>query len=603
MHVYLPPPYPEELVFSVFARHTRNTGSPTANLIRAAFGSYRHVGVGLCGNLEQLAAATSRVWGLSAESILDRHTNFPVYSGYMSEDVASQIKGQIVMGDISSPVVKMGLNSSGIVRNKYLRICPECCREDVFLYGETFWHRAHQLDGILVCHKHRLWLQATPYHLRIAPRASFPDATVAWESGNFSEACELPSSPAIHHSEIANALLESVDFRTCNFRAKNYQHRLMRRGFMTSSFRVDSRRVVDALMGRLGPSLIDEIGISAIPSGGGGFVRRVLSRSNSNFHYVYHIVLEEFLANTAEVPYPSVGFGPWRCPNPYCNQPEPRHIGKVTVSTVRTGQAARGICLCGFKFTFRDVVDGLPKVHSVKHYGSTWAGPVKKLRNDGYSLNKISKTLRISIDTVRDLLDRDQLPLVRNPDRLQSMRDEWVSLRDSLPGRSILKAMNANRGLYNRLRRADPDWMNAECSTDRAPRNQGQRPVDHNARDRSWSVQIEEAAKYVADLNPGGRLTATRILRAAGMSPRTVGSLTRSKNYPLCQEVLNRWIESKHDHWSRKLRAAVDELGGPSDSLKRWMVLRAAGIKLTGMEKGCRLEVERLLDDILQGRV
>lgn len=33
-------------------------------------------------------------------------------------------------------------------------VCPDCLKEDILLYGESYLHRAHQLSGVCKCHKH-----------------------------------------------------------------------------------------------------------------------------------------------------------------------------------------------------------------------------------------------------------------------------------------------------------------------------------------------------------------------------------------------------------------------------------------------------------------
>ena len=37
---------------------------------------------------------------------------------------------------------------------QYLRYCPECVRNDIRKYGETYWHRLVQLPGVQYCPEH-----------------------------------------------------------------------------------------------------------------------------------------------------------------------------------------------------------------------------------------------------------------------------------------------------------------------------------------------------------------------------------------------------------------------------------------------------------------
>ena len=43
--------------------------------------------------------------------------------------------------------------------SRFIRYCPECAKEDREKYGETYWHREHQIQKIRVCPKHRCFLE------------------------------------------------------------------------------------------------------------------------------------------------------------------------------------------------------------------------------------------------------------------------------------------------------------------------------------------------------------------------------------------------------------------------------------------------------------
>lgn len=42
--------------------------------------------------------------------------------------------------------------------NEFLRYCPCCVQEDRRKYGETYWHRTHQIDHLTICSKHECYL-------------------------------------------------------------------------------------------------------------------------------------------------------------------------------------------------------------------------------------------------------------------------------------------------------------------------------------------------------------------------------------------------------------------------------------------------------------
>ena len=54
---------------------------------------------------------------------------------------------------------------------RYLRFCSLCAKEDREKYGETYWHREHQIPRIRVCPRHRLYLgnSTIPIHSKTTP--------------------------------------------------------------------------------------------------------------------------------------------------------------------------------------------------------------------------------------------------------------------------------------------------------------------------------------------------------------------------------------------------------------------------------------------------
>src|SRR5205085_11862301 len=52
----------------------------------------------------------------------------------------------------------------GIIAGRYrrlerLRFCPSCVIEDRDKYGETYWHRLHQISGVEICPRHDIPLE------------------------------------------------------------------------------------------------------------------------------------------------------------------------------------------------------------------------------------------------------------------------------------------------------------------------------------------------------------------------------------------------------------------------------------------------------------
>lgn len=59
---------------------------------------------------------------------------------------------------------------------RFLRYCPMCAKEDREKYGETYWHRIHQIEGIQICRKHGCYLCESKISMDRQKKAGFWDA-------------------------------------------------------------------------------------------------------------------------------------------------------------------------------------------------------------------------------------------------------------------------------------------------------------------------------------------------------------------------------------------------------------------------------------------
>lgn len=151
-----PEPYPDELVYSVLARYAVYTG----------YTVYRSVAEDLFKNrlerpsVEFLNGLTDDAFSrLTAKrcitDMIHKHTMFDYYARF-----APTVKRQALMqvlseGDIKSFANRVSMRTLGV---HYIRYCPICAQEDRERYGETYWHRKHQMPEITICPLHHCQL-------------------------------------------------------------------------------------------------------------------------------------------------------------------------------------------------------------------------------------------------------------------------------------------------------------------------------------------------------------------------------------------------------------------------------------------------------------
>lgn len=91
------------------------------------------------------------------EEIVENHTMFPYYGRFLNQDRRERAFNSLVsMGGNYRYLLAIPKSKDGTGR--YLRYCPLCVIDDREQYGETYWHRHHQITGVNICPKHKCYL-------------------------------------------------------------------------------------------------------------------------------------------------------------------------------------------------------------------------------------------------------------------------------------------------------------------------------------------------------------------------------------------------------------------------------------------------------------
>lgn len=157
MIAYFPAPYPDELLYSQLARYY--VGSGYTAYAFAAEDLYQLKTVRL--DIEFLNTFTSDALQAitrdrTMEEVVLKGTMFPYYGRFLPKERKQRA---------FQALVSMKGNYYGLLpipnkknEDRYLRYCPLCSAEDRTNYGETFWHRTHQMTGLNICPDHKCYL-------------------------------------------------------------------------------------------------------------------------------------------------------------------------------------------------------------------------------------------------------------------------------------------------------------------------------------------------------------------------------------------------------------------------------------------------------------
>ncbi|NHN31618.1 TnsD family Tn7-like transposition protein [Paenibacillus agricola] len=154
--------YPDEILYSGIARyHQRTAGKSFKDTVQDLFdGTLVCATVDLPSHLGKLSDKLAG--GLDTETLINHHTLLPYYRPFLKQERYSLARSIMEVGACWGEVhAVIGLLASGVKNPSYLKFCSECYQEDDRIYGEPYWHRVHQLPGLLVCPHHHVFLTAS----------------------------------------------------------------------------------------------------------------------------------------------------------------------------------------------------------------------------------------------------------------------------------------------------------------------------------------------------------------------------------------------------------------------------------------------------------
>lgn len=158
MIAFFPEPYPDELAYSWFSRyHVRSghtTFSATAEDLFREHGKRPSIEF-IIPLTDSTKKAIERY--MPYDQFLEKHTMFPYYARFIPLERRLSAWALLLEGDRRFGDALYITKNKGAQRT-HLRYCPICAQADRGQYGETYWHRKHQLPWVSICpfHKCRL---------------------------------------------------------------------------------------------------------------------------------------------------------------------------------------------------------------------------------------------------------------------------------------------------------------------------------------------------------------------------------------------------------------------------------------------------------------
>jgi len=317
---YIPKPYPDELLYSVVARlgvHLRLNGN---NLIGILFGPSRKAIVDLPMSIDNFAKTTSPLWKLSSDQIIDRYTLLPIYSYFISENRSMFVRETMKSNNKTYSGFANLTYSSGLNRPKFLRFCPQCLASDMETYGESYWRRAHQIPGILLCSRHSSPLIESEALYRPHQRSKFVDASENLKLQQHESTINTTkwSDTLVDIAKYCFDLLQNEpNVLKFDISGDAYRQGGFNLGFYKDKNKLNINELEDAFVNFYGEATLAAMGVSIVKNGKSNWLQRIFRKHTNMFQPIQHVLVHLFLEDAGEKSHfvtPPFGSGPWKFP-------------------------------------------------------------------------------------------------------------------------------------------------------------------------------------------------------------------------------------------------------------------------------------------------
>ena len=602
--------YDDELLMSGCARYYDRQGY--ASPLDAAFDLFGREAIAAIANLPRgigsLADQLPKGYPASVGDLLQKHTAFPYYAPFLPPqhvqalsdvmlDTTHSERGGSRLGRMSGRLYAL---------SRVLRYCPACVSDDrTQTHGrECYWHRLHQLPGVLVCAKHQAWLEESS-----VPSWGTAETWVSAErAGLMTEPRSTVEHPWRERLEMITTesacLLSTPQLAPPNDRlTSNTQALLSSRGYISLLGVVCGTSLLKVVIEFFSPALLAMLGWQVnnppergrrIPQTTGNGIRVQLSQLGSRdetstgkntlplLTILVSCCLGTSISKLLQEPSPSSYFNgypitlaprQWPCVNPMCIHYQVPTDAVVCLQAVSSRTRAhvtwRLKCSCGCRWTITRWLDavrqGQERLTIIDH-GKRWDDELRRVwLDESQTFEMITERLHMKPVLIRSKARNMNLPArygmlsdVTFSERRSAQRRKWEMYVRSHPTVKVDDFGRGERALYCWLMKNDRPWFQSQF-----PR----RPSESVAAQRRKKRQ--NAPEILADsMSMDG--ISTDMTRRRKVQSTPLGIFNDEELARQVRATSQRLIESGHPyqiHW-QTLRKHIPQLPVQRGSLK-----------------------------------
>ncbi|MDJ0632624.1 MAG: TnsD family transposase [Xenococcaceae cyanobacterium MO_188.B29] len=605
---FFPTLYPGELLYSGIARYQIRSGnlSPKSN-IEELFNSRTITATAdlPCG-LDNLVQNLPSYSSITVESLIQNHTLYPFYAPFLPPKRAREIKESMKSARGGNIHTLAGIMASSIYTPQYFRFCPDCLQQDLNKYGETYWYRLHQIQGVIFCPVHKIPLHNSQIPLQGFNKHQYEAAPesncqINIPKSNYSQTV---TQQLIRLAQDLTQLLENAyPSRTLEWLTKRYQTLLRDRGYANTTGRVKQEKLIDDFLFFYDIDFLELIDSMVSYEDTSNWLTQIVRKHRKVFHPIRHLLMIRFLGESIDTffqnnqQYRPFGRSPWLCLNAAAAHYLQPVITDWEISHCLENKQPLGTftCSCGMIYSRsgedKREEDKL-RIGRVIAYGRVWEDKLRELVEvKKLGLRATARELRVDPNTINRyvaLLDltpswTKNKPQVKQKKALSTNREYtreqkrsiWLNLQQENPALSKTEIRKLAPDVYTWLYRRDRLWLNENSPKLQKPRASVDR-VDWNVRDKEILVQAKSTVEQLLKEEKPVRITVGRVGSSLGLKALFDKHLDK---LPQTIAYLESVTETVEDFQIRRVEWAVKELDKQGEEIRSWKILRLSGLR------------------------
>ncbi|WP_252233893.1 TnsD family Tn7-like transposition protein [Clostridium sp. ZS1] len=607
MSLYFPEIYDDEILYSVISRYHYYIGNlNTKKTLKQLFKNPNKIPtIELCCNIKIICKEINNSI-YNENYIIRNHTNLPFYYPFLNINNQKYIIKMMKDNNAQGIYAKIGIVAGGICNKKNLYYCPRCVQDDTKKNGEAYFHRIHQIPGVLVCPIHLCKLEKYEETDNKRGRISllklnkkYIDFTTRYIEDRRINEDLIKIAKASQY--LLNNYLKNINYDVL---LQEYKNVLRYKGLVTPKNRVRQNKLKYMFKQRYNCTLL-EILNSTIDDRESNWLRSILRKPKKYINPIRHILfilfiyedIESFFSDDNEN---NIIKSSWPCLNKVCSYYKKDVITKrIVTSDYKTRQPVGTYkCkYCGFEYSRKldyQYNDDIYKIGRIKSFGQVWKNKLISLINSKkYSINNMAKIMGCDPKTIvkyskklgekQDINSKimlkksDNVKLSKNYQTIYSK--DILIFKDTHPHCTRTDIRKALSKQYMWLYRNDKKWLYDNLPEIQIKKNLNNKlRVDWEKRDNEIFLKIRKLYIKIMRSLDNIRITESIIGSKLGISALLYYYLEK---LPKTQKYLSKIIETVEEFQIRRVKKICRLMNKNDIQIKQWKVMRLSGLKNT----------------------